>query len=202
MSPACPSESAVGVSCWYSGCRPSPLTSTFSDSGNFTSYFVLQKVLISSGVPGSCSPNWLQGIPTTEKPCAPKRSYSFSNPSYCGVSPQNDATFTSSVTLPFWSPRMPGSPLSELSEVSYTDMEWPPSWSSGPPCQSSRCSSKPTQSRCSHASVARTVPPRPMCSGCHFDPIPAVDVADTHEYTAKSRYCSQPSSPSRPTRSQ
>ncbi len=36
MSPVWPSASAVGVSCWYSAWRPSPLTSIFSVSGNVT----------------------------------------------------------------------------------------------------------------------------------------------------------------------
>src|SRR3954451_5899730 len=77
---------------------------------------------MSSALPGSCAPNWLHGIPTTEKPCSPKRSYRFSRPSYCGVRPQNDATLTSSVTLPFWSASTPASPSIEVIGTSYTDI--------------------------------------------------------------------------------
>src|SRR5262249_23054939 len=36
MSPVWPSPSAVSVRSWYSGCRPAPLTSIFSVSGNVT----------------------------------------------------------------------------------------------------------------------------------------------------------------------
>src|SRR4029079_13305134 len=64
-------------------------------------------------------------MPTTEKPCGPKRSYSFSSPSYCGVRPQNEATFTSSVTLPFWSASTTAVPSSDLIGTSYTDMDGP-----------------------------------------------------------------------------
>ena len=36
MSPASPVASGVGVSCWYSGWRSGPLTSTFSVRGKVT----------------------------------------------------------------------------------------------------------------------------------------------------------------------
>src|SRR5262245_47119275 len=122
ISPVCPSLSDVSWSCSYSACLSSPFTSIFSESGNCTPYVVLQNVLISSAVPGSCAPNWLQGIPSTAKPLAPYCSCNFSSPSYWGVSPQNDATFTMSVTLPFCSSSRLGDPSRDDSGTSYTDM--------------------------------------------------------------------------------
>jgi hypothetical protein len=44
------------------------LTSVFSYSGNVTPYVIEQNCWISSAVPGSCSPNWFDGKPTTENP--------------------------------------------------------------------------------------------------------------------------------------
>ena len=60
---------------------------------------VLQKVWISASVPGSWPMNWLQGTPSTTRPWSLYSEYSFSSPSYCGVSPHFDAVFTTSTTL-------------------------------------------------------------------------------------------------------
>src|SRR5688572_28590103 len=43
--------------CSKIGCACGPLTSILANSGNVTSYFVLQKVAISSSDPDSCAPN-------------------------------------------------------------------------------------------------------------------------------------------------
>jgi hypothetical protein len=67
---------------------------------NFTPYFVRQNSLICSFEPGSCAPNSFAGKPTTRRPLSAYFSWSFSSPSYCGVSPHSDATFTMSITLP------------------------------------------------------------------------------------------------------
>ena len=49
---------------------PCPLTTIFENRGNVTSYFVVQNVLISVSVPGSCWPNSLAGKARTSKPAA------------------------------------------------------------------------------------------------------------------------------------
>src|SRR5438552_14184668 len=64
-------------------------------------------------------------MPSTVKPRSLNCSCSFSSPVYCGVSPQKDATFTMSVTLPFCSPSVPGLPSSDESGRSYKDMNTP-----------------------------------------------------------------------------
>src|SRR6185503_12917414 len=66
LVPIAPGASAFR--CSYSGCACAPLTSILANSGNVTSYFVLQNVAISSADPGSWPPNWLQGNPSTSKP--------------------------------------------------------------------------------------------------------------------------------------
>src|SRR5690606_24736628 len=74
----------------------------------------LQNVAISSGEPGSCAPNWLQGKPRTAKPRSAYFSCSASRPLYCGVRPHFEATFTSNSALPSWAARLEGSPDSVL----------------------------------------------------------------------------------------
>ncbi len=100
MSPASPAASGVRVSSPYSGCRPSPLTSSLSSIGKVTPYVVEQKVEISSDEPGSWPPNWLQGTPRTVKPREEYFFCRFSRPSYCGVRPHFEATFTTRTALP------------------------------------------------------------------------------------------------------
>ena len=69
-------------------------------SGNDTSYLVLQNVLMSSAVPGSCPAKSLQGKPTTVKPFALNFLWVASRAEYCGVRPHLEATLTTSTTLP------------------------------------------------------------------------------------------------------
>src|SRR5205823_8243827 len=114
--------SSLAVSCWYRGWRPSPLTSIFSVIGNVTPYVVEQNVAISSDDPGSCSPNWLQGTPSTVNPLFAYCSWRRSRPSYCGVRPHLEATLTTRTALPLWSPRLPGSPFRVLIGMSWMDM--------------------------------------------------------------------------------
>ena len=54
--------------------------------------------------------NWLHGKPSTENPRSAYFSWIFSRPVYCGVRPHFEATFTTSVTLPFCSDSMSGLP--------------------------------------------------------------------------------------------
>ena len=132
---------------------------------------------------GACpAPARRTGCTGCRSPRSPGRrtcSSSCSSPSYCGVRPQNDATFTSSVTLPFSSASTPGVPSRAADRMSYTDI--------GGSFRSVECrqtrstaaeSSSPAESDARRgrraAIVARSVPPRPMCSGCHFEPMPAV----------------------------
>ena len=72
----------------------------FSKIGNLTPKLVVQNCAISAFVPGSCSAKSFAGKPSTAKPWLLKRAFSFSKPSYCGVKPHFDATFTISSTLP------------------------------------------------------------------------------------------------------
>ena len=50
------------------GWAPGPFTSIFENNGKVISYFKLQKLEISSSVPGSWLPNWLQGNPSISNP--------------------------------------------------------------------------------------------------------------------------------------
>lgn len=68
-----------------------------------------QKVWMSSALPGSCSPNWLQGTPMTVKPFSSYLNCSRARPEYCGVRPHCEAVFTSRIALPLWAPRLVGS---------------------------------------------------------------------------------------------
>src|SRR5437879_231441 len=85
---------------WYSGVMSDPFTETFDIIGNCTLYFRVQKVLISSFVPGSCAPKLLAGTPTITRPRSLYFSYTDSNAEYWGVYPQRLATLTTISTLP------------------------------------------------------------------------------------------------------
>ena len=50
-------------------------------------------------VPGSWPPNWLQGVPKTDRPRPLYSSKSVCRPLSCGVNPQAEAVFTTSVAL-------------------------------------------------------------------------------------------------------
>src|SRR5436190_12214197 len=67
----------------------------------------------------------------TSKPWSLYLSSSCWRPSYCGVSPQNDATFTISVTLPFSPASTSGEPSSAAIFVSYRDIATPSASSGG-----------------------------------------------------------------------
>lgn len=84
----------------YSACLAAPFTGIFENIGNFTPNFVVQKPSICASSPGSCAPKSFDGNPATTSPFAESSSCSFSSPSYCGVKPHSDATFTTSTTLP------------------------------------------------------------------------------------------------------
>ncbi len=99
------------VNSLYSGCLSSPATLILLNMGNFTPKFVVQKAWISSFVPGSWLLKLFAGNPATTSPCPRNRSYKFSRPSYCGVSPHFEATFTSSRTLPLNSASEASSPV-------------------------------------------------------------------------------------------
>src|SRR5438445_13224656 len=58
----------VSVRNWYSGAMSLPFTETLAIIGKVTEYFVLQNVLISSFVPGSCDPKLFAGTPTITSP--------------------------------------------------------------------------------------------------------------------------------------
>src|SRR2546423_4936532 len=88
------------ASATYRGWRFGPLTSILSNSGKLTLYFDEQNCLISSFVPGSCPPNWLQGKPRTVKPLSLYFSCKVSNAWYWGVRPHFEATFTIKITFP------------------------------------------------------------------------------------------------------
>ncbi|KOU88681.1 hypothetical protein ADK93_12145 [Streptomyces sp. XY58] len=119
MSPASPSASGVFTSSWYRGCRFSPLTSDFSSIGKVTPKPAAQKVWMSSALPGSCPPNWLQGTPMTVKPFASYANCRRASPEYCGVSPHCDAVFTRRIALPLCAARLVGSSDRVVSGMSY-----------------------------------------------------------------------------------
>src|SRR5258708_18703500 len=80
---------------------------------------------MSSAVPGSWPPNWLQGTPRIENPSPLKRSCSSSRPAYCGVKPQREATLTTSVALPLNSERSSWLPSrAAILTSSYTDISY------------------------------------------------------------------------------
>src|ERR1700677_1700781 len=58
------------VNAVYNGCCSAPFTCSFSNSGNVTSYFDEQNVLISCADPGSCDAKSLHGNPSTVNPLA------------------------------------------------------------------------------------------------------------------------------------
>src|ERR1041385_2360686 len=64
-------------------------------------------------------------MPMTSKPWPWYLSSSCCRPSYCGVRPQNDATFTISVTLPFSPASTSGDPSRAAILVSYRDIATP-----------------------------------------------------------------------------
>src|SRR6185437_5583925 len=84
----------------YSGSACSPLTSILANIGKVTSYWVLQKFLISVSSPGSWWPNWSHGKPSTTRPRSRWSCHRVSSPWYCGVKPHLEATLTISNVLP------------------------------------------------------------------------------------------------------
>ena len=77
--------------------------------------------MISSEVPGSCLPNWLQGKPSTVKPFLAYFEWTACNCLYCGVRPHLLATLTISITLPLWAPRLVFLPSMSFNGMSRVD---------------------------------------------------------------------------------
>src|SRR5262249_20093506 len=80
-----------------------------------------QNCFISSFVPGSWAPNWLQGNPSTAKPLSLYFSYTDSKDLYCGVKPQCEATFTINSTLPRYDFKETSFPSMSFTMVSETE---------------------------------------------------------------------------------
>jgi len=83
------------LSMLYKSQAPSPFTSTLENSWKLQLYLLFANSRISSSLPGSCAPNWLQGKPRTFR-----SSRSFSNahrPVYCPVRPHWLARFITSI---------------------------------------------------------------------------------------------------------
>jgi hypothetical protein len=83
------------LSMLYKSQAPSPFTSTLENNWKLQLYLLFANSRISSSLPGSCAPNWLQGKPRTFR-----SSRSFSNahrPVYCPVRPHWLARFITSI---------------------------------------------------------------------------------------------------------
>src|SRR5580658_9431910 len=68
ISPPYLGSSDLSVRNWYSGVLSSPLTESLDIIGKETLYFLVQKVLISSLVPGSWPMKLFAGTPTMTRP--------------------------------------------------------------------------------------------------------------------------------------